>query len=184
MPLKSFTIESGDIPRYTYQDYKIWEGNWELIKGYPYAMSPPPNRKHQGIGKKLISALDKLLSETNHQTACNCDVFYELDWIINQDTVVRPDVMVVCGNFETDFLTFPPTLIAEISSESTRMKDRNTKFRLYESMGVKYYLIVDTEKETVEIFELKDNQYKQNDTLQLFQLTNQCKIELNTTNLW
>jgi Uma2 family endonuclease len=182
MALKPFNIEAGEIPRYTYGDYKLWEGNWELIKGYPYAMSPSPNRKHQGIGKNLISYFDKSLSETTID--CNCEVFYELDWIMNEETVVRPDIMIICGKFETDFLTFAPTLIVEISSGSTKMKDRNTKFRLYESAGVKYYLIADTEKETVEIFELIENQYKQNDTLQLFQLTNSCSIEINTTNLW
>jgi hypothetical protein len=34
------------LPEYTYDDYKKWEGNWELIEGIPYAMSPPPKRKH------------------------------------------------------------------------------------------------------------------------------------------
>ena len=24
--------------RYTYQDYLLWKGDWELVNGYPYAM--------------------------------------------------------------------------------------------------------------------------------------------------
>ena len=28
------------LPHYTYEDYCMWEGNWELIDGIPYAMSP------------------------------------------------------------------------------------------------------------------------------------------------
>jgi hypothetical protein len=25
--------------KYTYAQYKLWEGDWELIKGFPHAMS-------------------------------------------------------------------------------------------------------------------------------------------------
>lgn len=89
------------------------------------------------------------------------EVFFELDWIINDNTVVRSDGMIVCGNFIDDFLNFPPTLILEVSSDSTRMKDRNTKYTLYEMYGVKYYIIAGTEKTSIEVFELTDNKYKQ-----------------------
>jgi hypothetical protein len=27
---------------YTYNDYKDWEGSWELIDGVPFAMAPAP----------------------------------------------------------------------------------------------------------------------------------------------
>ena len=54
--------------------------------------------------------------------------------------------MIVCGKIKNDYLTFPPNLILEISSPSTRMKDRNTKYNLYEMCGVKYYIIADPEK--------------------------------------
>ena len=77
---------------------------------------------------------------------CSCETYYELDWIVNDNTVVRPDCMVVCGDFKEDFLTFPPQLILEISSPNTRLRDRNTKFSLYEMYGVKYYLIADCDK--------------------------------------
>ena len=33
--------------RYTYQDYLLWKGDWELVNGYPYAMAPSPNINHQ-----------------------------------------------------------------------------------------------------------------------------------------
>lgn len=26
--------------RYTYEDYLLWKGNWELVNGFPYAMAP------------------------------------------------------------------------------------------------------------------------------------------------
>jgi hypothetical protein len=35
------------LPHYTYEDYCRWEGQWELIDGIPYAMSPMPRPQHQ-----------------------------------------------------------------------------------------------------------------------------------------
>ena len=39
---------------YTYDDYKLWEGNWELINGIAVAMSPAPVRKHQGLAVEIL----------------------------------------------------------------------------------------------------------------------------------
>lgn len=75
------------VPLYTYADYKQWEGNWELINGHPHALSPSPLKQHQRVGKKLLVEMDELL-ETG--TGCkDCEVFYELDWIVSNDTIVR-----------------------------------------------------------------------------------------------
>ncbi len=35
------------LPKYKYDDYKQWEGKWELIHGIPYAMSPALGFEHQ-----------------------------------------------------------------------------------------------------------------------------------------
>ncbi len=91
--------------------------------------------------------------------------------------------MIVCGKINEEYLTFPPTLILEISSQSTRMKDRNTKYNVYQMCGVKYYIIADPEKKPVEVFELIDNKYKSTLTT-TFILTPHCSIELDVFNLW
>jgi Uma2 family endonuclease len=91
--------------------------------------------------------------------------------------------MVVCGEFKEDFLTFPPQLILEISSHTTRLRDRNTKSNIYEMYGVKYYIIADCDKKTLEIFELTDNKYKQTDTKQ-FNLTSTCLINFDVISLF
>ena len=31
-----------ELDTYTYKDYKMWEGDWELIKGHPQTKSPSP----------------------------------------------------------------------------------------------------------------------------------------------
>ncbi len=51
--------------------------------------------------------------------------------------------MIVSGELKTDYLEFPPVLIAEIISQESIQKDRNIKFELYRENGVKYYLMVD-----------------------------------------
>ena len=63
------------------------------------------------------------------------------------------------------------------------MKDRNTKYTFYEMYGVKYYIIADTEKTSIEVFELTDNKYKQTETTH-FVLTKDCSIALDVFNLW
>ena len=163
------------IPRYTYKDYSAWEGNWELIYGYPYAMSPSPRMKHQLTGKKIVRHIDNSLLKNS---TCGCEAVYELDWVIDDSTIVRPDIMIICGPLDGDFLRYPPTLIVEILSETTRFKDRHTKFDLYQQQGVKYYLLADTTKETLEIFELKDNQYRSNDSLKVFDFHGKCQVEI------
>jgi len=167
--------------RYTYQDYLLWKGDWELVNGYPYAMAPSPIRNHRWFSRRFVLAVSKALEHS--RLTCNCEAFYELDWIIDDESVVRPDCMVVCGNFNTDYLNFPPTLIVEISSVKTKLRDINTKYDLYEMKGVKFYIMSDTENKRVEAFELIGGKYVlKTDTI--FQLTAECSIDFNVYDLW
>ncbi|MBP6431060.1 MAG: Uma2 family endonuclease [Ferruginibacter sp.] len=166
---------------YTYNDYKLWKGDWELINGYPIAMSPAPKRKHQLFTSNFCREFGNSLQK--QKANCNCNVYIELDWVVNDDTVVRPDCMVVCGEFTDDYLTFPPQLILEVSSHSTRLRDRNTKFNLYEMYGVKYYIIADCEKNSIETFELIDNKYKQIEN-STFNLTHNCTVQIDLMSLF
>lgn len=167
--------------RYTYQDYLLWNGDWELVNGYPYAMAPSPNRSHQWFTTKFIQKCGNELDKIN--LSCDCEVYSELDWIIDNDSVVRPDCMIVCGKFSEDFLTYPPTHIVEISSPSTKLRDRNTKYKLYEMKGVKYYIISNTELKTVEVFELISGKYKKKTNL-VFEFTESCRVELDVFSIW
>jgi Uma2 family endonuclease len=167
-----------EAEKYTYAQYKLWKGDWELINGYPIPMYPSPNKSHQRIAGEFFRKMGNLIEHYD-----NCEVIFGLDWIISENTVVRPDVMIVCGKFEDDFLKFPPTLILEVSSFSTRLRDRNTKLNLYEMCGVKYYIMADPQKKSVEVFELTDNKYRQTTTTD-FILTPQCSIQLDVFNLW
>ena len=167
--------------RYTYQDYLLWKGDWELVNGDPYAMAPSHNRTHQWFAIKFIQKITNELEGT--KLSYSCQVYGGLDWVIDENSVVRPDCMIVCGNFKEDFLRFPPTLIVEISSGKTKLRDRNTKYNLYQLKGVKYYVIADTEKKSVEIFELFNGKYIQKNNSQ-FQLTAECVIDVDISGIW
>jgi Uma2 family endonuclease len=167
-------------PRYTYNDYKNWKEDWELVNGYPLQMFPSAAPKHNTA---IINLIYQGKSSLLKNEECNFMLFSELDWKINEETVVRPDFMVICGQAKTDYLEFPPVLIIEIISPTSVKKDRVLKFELYREQGVKYYILADYLKETVEIFELIDNYYKQVEKSK-FKLDKTCDIEFDFDNIW
>jgi Uma2 family endonuclease len=155
MNITAFQLE--DLPHYTYDDYVQWEGRWEIIQGIPYAMTPSPARKHQYLNTKIVIQLGNLLENCE-----NCRVYIPIDWQITEDTVVQPDVLVVCDeNPEDTKLTVPPVIVFEILSPSTSRKDKVLKYRLYQNAGVKYYCIVDPVTSSAEVFTLgeKEKEY-------------------------
>ena len=133
------------LETYTYDDYKQWEGDWELIYGHPYAMAPSPIGKHQFIMMRLGYFLQKNLDELE----CNeCFVLGEIDYIISDDTVLKPDVSLVCGELPK-FIQKPPVAIFEIISPSTKLRDETTKKEIYEKEGVKLFLVYPDEKKVI-----------------------------------
>jgi Uma2 family endonuclease len=175
------------LPHYTYEDYRLWEGRWEIIDGIPYAMSPSPSVRHQWVTGNIIGELRNALklSECNK----NCKVLNFIDVKITDDTVVQPDASVVCGETGKFFLDFPHVIAVEVLSPSTQIKDRNAKFDRYQKFGVKYYLIVDVDINQVEIFQLSDDKIYQkqspdNSNSFTFQLTDHCGIVLSLDRIW
>lgn len=169
------------IPRYTYDDYKLWKDDWELIDGYPYSMTPSASGIHQDISGEIYFQIKSQLKEV--KCSNNCFPYYELDWVIDNDTVVRPDIAVVCGDRIKEFIDRTPQLIVEIISKSSAYRDRIVKKELYESQKVKYYLIADPDTKTVEVFELIDDQYQQLDKNE-FSLSAQCRISFDFSVIW
>ena len=84
------------IPRYTVEEYLLWEGDWELIDGIPYAMSPSPVRRHQQILVLLASQMSGSLQKQKKECG-DCQVVVELDWQLDNTTVLRPDIAIICG---------------------------------------------------------------------------------------
>jgi hypothetical protein len=42
---------------YTLEDWKSWDGRWELIDGVAYDMTPAPGTEHQRISSDLHTAI-------------------------------------------------------------------------------------------------------------------------------
>lgn len=140
------------LPHYTSQDYESWEGSWELIEGVPYAMSPAPTIKHQSISQKIAYQLSAILENCE-----NCKALLPVDWKINEETIVQPDNLIVCGDVDGQYLSKAPKVIFEILSPSTAKKDTGIKFDLYQQEGVKYYIIVNPDESLAKVYKLTDD---------------------------
>ncbi|MBU2572236.1 MAG: Uma2 family endonuclease [Gammaproteobacteria bacterium] len=105
---------------YTFDDYQHWEGHWELIEGMPYAMTPSPSVTHQIVAFNVATSIKNALK--NQKTNCSdrCTILLETDWQIANDTVVRPDVMVICQDIDEKVLVTPDLIIEVVSSTSVK----------------------------------------------------------------
>ena len=148
-------IKQEYLPHYTYEEYKKWEGSWELIYGVPYAMSPAPMIRHQAISNKIARYLDIALEECEA-----CQALLPVDWKIDDSTIVEPDNLIICHEpIQEAYITKAPHVIFEILSQSTAMVDRNLKYELYEKEGVEYYIIVDPKETIAKVYRLKEGHY-------------------------
>ncbi len=135
--------------RYTYEDYKNWKDSedWEIIGGKAYSMAPSPMRKHQDIARKLLIKIG------NYLEGKPCKVYYELDVVLSEEDVVKPDIIVVCdkNKLKERNVEGSPDLTIEILSPSTSKRDKGIKYELYKKFGVKEYLIVDPYNLIIEV---------------------------------
>lgn len=171
------------LPHYTYNEWKLWEGKWELIDGIPYAMSPSPLPRHQRVAAELNTEFTIALRSSGCKT---CNVYQPIDYKITDDTILIPDILIVCDEIKKPYLDFAPSLVVEILLPSTALKDRNTKYQLYEQQQIKYYLIIDTDTKEIEIYELKDHKYvlQPFNTPYPFELSTGCSIGVELGNIF
>jgi Uma2 family endonuclease len=170
------------LPHYTYSDYLHWEGKWEVIEGIPYAMSPAPVPRHQQVSAKLSAEFINRLKECK-----KCQVYQPIDYIVSDDTILQPDLLIVCSEIKKKFLDFAPALVVEILSPSTALKDRHTKYALYQLQNIRYYLIIDPDTNEAEVYLLEDNLYtlKQKGNNFVFEfLLEDCSAVVNFGEIW
>ncbi|XSG84763.1 MAG: Uma2 family endonuclease [Methylohalobius sp. ZOD2] len=170
------------LPHYTIQDFQRWEGDWELIEGIPYAMVPSPTFLHQRIIARIIAHLEDVL-----EPCADCQAVLETDWIVREDIVVRPDIMVVCGPIEGDYPTRAPRLIFEIISPSTALRDERIKFDLYEREGVGFYILVYPDRKTAKLFQWQNGCYIKRTDIGSDRETfdwGDCRIEFDFAKIW
>ena len=176
-------IEAKYLPNYTYSQYCKWEGRWELIDGIPFSMLPNATPIHQRVNGNLHGNFKKALKK-----ACKkCKVYIPIDWKITEHTIVQPDLSVVCKPSEKKYLDFSPILVAEILSPSTALKDRNVKRQIYQTQGVKYFLIINPQTKKIEVYELIKDEYSlvaSTPKTFTFILEDGCKAKVDFTDIW
>lgn len=151
---------------YTFADYLQWrfQDRVELIRGLVHRMSPAPGTYHQLISGRLFAAIFQFLQEKE-----KCQVFaapfdvrlpktphQQSDEAI--DTVVQPDLSVVCDNQKLDDrgCLGAPDLVVEILSPGNTRREMKDKFDLYQNAGIPEYWLVDPEHEFITIYQLDD----------------------------
>jgi len=167
--------------KYTVDDYKQWDGDWELIYGDAYGMAPSPSFEHQSISGKIHRQLDESLDDCNA-----CYAVYECDVEFLDDTVVRPDVMVICYEPQ-ERLTRAPEIIFEVISKSSARRDEVLKFDLYAQEGVKFYILVYPDGKKAKCYSLVNGTYQKiadfSDEKYLFELE-KCSIDFDFDFIW
>ncbi|MDR3217934.1 MAG: Uma2 family endonuclease [Dysgonamonadaceae bacterium] len=156
--------------RYTYADYLTWMDyrRRELIDGIVYDLFSAPSLIHARISTKLVSIVNWFIERRKGK----CQVFHApFDVRLPKngeiadnkiDTIVEPDICVVCDLSKLDEkgCIGAPDLIVEVQSPSTRSRDLNEKFVLYERSGVKEYWTIDPPARTLTVFLLQaDGKY-------------------------
>jgi Uma2 family endonuclease len=145
---------------YTYADYYSWDTDerYELIDGIPYLMSPAPTHTHQRLSMELARLFSNYLhNKTCEVIAAPFDVrlFASADDDNeDDDTVVQPDISVICDRSKIDDrgCKGAPDLVIEILSKSTSNRDRGLKLQRYLEAGVRECWIVDPEEQIVQVY--------------------------------
>lgn len=154
------------VQRYTYQDYRNWPGDvrYELIAGEPYLMSPAPDLAHQDVaGDVYFQLMQVLRNKPCRPFIAPIDVRFpknnEDDEFI--DTVVQPDVLVVCDKNKLDKrgIRGAPDWILEVLSPSTASHDQIKKLKLYEQQGVLEYWLIHPIDRLLTIYKLNNAEY-------------------------
>ncbi len=148
-------LSNDDLPYYTYNEYIHWEGEWELINGIAYAMSPAPVKRHQMlcgyIFSEIVSHLDKCLE---------CEILIDEDWKIDTTTILKPDVAVVCHDKNPKHISKTPEIIFEVISPSTAKKDEGLKHTMYAEEGVRYYILIYPDDLVAKMYHLVEGKYQ------------------------
>jgi len=149
--------------RYTYADYITWgeDVRCELIDGIVYDMSPAPGSIHQDISSNLLGQL------FNYFEGKPCKVFHapfdvRLDPDGADDTVVQPDILVICDRsiITKAGCSGAPDMVIEILSPSNAMKDMMLKNAKYQQAGVREIWMIDPVDKVVNVHYSEDGVYK------------------------
>lgn len=145
--------------RYTFADVLSWDEDEriEIIDGEAFMMDTP-SRIHQEISGELFRQLANFLEGKQcrvYPAPFGVRLFArDGDGPEDVDTLVEPDISVVCDRSKLDQhgCKGAPEMVIEILSPSTLRHDRLVKLNLYDQAGVLEYWIVDPQNRAVQVF--------------------------------
>ena len=167
-------LKARDPAIHTYGEYLRWPDTprYELLDGIAYAMSPAPLIAHQQIVAHIARVLgNALVGQPCQALVAPVDVRLshgdEADESI--DTVVQPDVLVVCDPTRIDRrgVRGAPDLVVEVLSPSTAAHDQLRKRRVYERAGVREYWLVHPTDRMVTVYRLQAGEFGKPDVFEL-----------------
>ena len=159
-------LQQRDDRHYTYGDYRTWSEDvrYELIDGIAWILTPAPDRRHQEfVGEIYCQVANALVDRPCRTYVAPFDVRLpkadEVDDLI--DTVVQPDVLVVCDRDKLDEagLRGAPDWVVEVLSPSTAAHDQTRKLAAYERAGVAEVWLVHPVDRLLTRYRLIDGRY-------------------------
>ena len=163
-----------DEQHHTYGEYLTWpdDARYELIYGHAIMTAPATNLDHQDVAGELFRQIsNQLVGKPCRPYIAPVDVRLprsdEADE--NIDTVVQPDVIIVCdpGKLDRRGVRSAPDWVAEVLSPSTAVHDQVVKRRIYERAGVPEYWLVHPNDRTLTIYTLQNGAYGRPDIFEL-----------------
>ncbi|HWK05639.1 MAG TPA: Uma2 family endonuclease [Puia sp.] len=148
---------------YTYTDYLQWKflERLELFRGKIYRMGAPTTL-HQVVTGNLYGEIRNFLKGKS------CQVFvapYDVRLPVKNrrrddeiDTVVQPDVCIVCDPSKIDDrgVCGAPDLVIEVLSPGNSQKEVRYKYELYEEAGIREYWVVNPAEQNLIVFLLTE----------------------------
>jgi len=172
---RSLVQETVDSSEWTVEVAQLWppRGQWtevgyfalpdtnrfvELSEG-ELVMPPHPTDTHQRIVLCLVRVFDDFVTEHDSGTIR----FAPLPVRLWPGKIREPDLLFVSREHADrigEQVYGPPDLVVEVLSSSTWRSDRLEKSAEYAQAGVREYWIVDPDKQTIELFVLREGAYE------------------------
>lgn len=155
--------ETAGNRRYTYADYLEWEGpqRYQLFYGDALMMASP-SVAHQALLVELTMQFGNWLKGKPCRVfAAPLDVRLFPEEDNSDDTVVQPDLLVVCdkGKLAKGSVNGPPDFVIEIASPSNSPKELFLKFQAYLEAGVREYWVIDPEAKKIMVHLYENGHY-------------------------